>query len=203
VTGQHIGRLRRVSQRFGAMREGYKGLFWSHFFAASDWNDAEMWLEGAVQNRWSVSQMRNQRWETLGRVGDPPQQAEEVAAETDEDAPAERDPHTLQGSYDEVPGPRHDGPDFGDEDSPSHTRTSGEEYASNDSPPEKVELIRPFADLPELPEDLAEAFDGLKLVLLRHKTDGWQSISCEATLAWLDALKSLATAPTSEEAAPF
>jgi hypothetical protein len=203
VTPQHVGRLRRVQQRFGGAQASFAGLYWSHFFAALDWNDAEMWLEGAVQNRWSVSQMRNQRWETLGRVGDPPQQAEEVAAETDEDAPAERDPHTIQGSYDEVPGPRHDGPDFGDEDSPSHSRTGGEEYGSSGSPAEKVELIRPFADLPELPEDLAEAFDGLKLVLLRHKTDGWQSISCEATLAWLDALKSLATAPTSEEAAPF
>src|SRR6478735_7734535 len=49
VTGQHVGRLRRVSQRFGASQHQYAGLFWSHFQAALDWNDAEMWLEGAVQ----------------------------------------------------------------------------------------------------------------------------------------------------------
>lgn len=204
VTPQHVGRLRRVQQRFGGAQASFAGLYWSHFFAALDWDDAEMWLEGAVQNRWSVSQMRNQRWETLGRVGAAPQVTEEIASETDEDAPAadaERD--TLRGSYDEVPGPRHDGPDFGDEDSPSHSRMGGEDDASLDTAPAKVELVRPFADLPELPEDLAEAFDGLKLVLLRHKTDGWQRISSEATLAWLDAMKSLVTAPTSEEAAPF
>jgi len=43
----------------------YEGLYWSHLQAALDWDDAEMWLEGAIQNQWSVSQMRGQRWETL------------------------------------------------------------------------------------------------------------------------------------------
>src|SRR5262249_3070691 len=42
VTGQHVGRLRRVYQRFGASQEKYPGLYWSHFQAALDWNDAEM-----------------------------------------------------------------------------------------------------------------------------------------------------------------
>ena len=58
VTGQHVGRLRRVFQRFGPVHERYAGLYWSHFQAALDWADAEMWLEGAVQNGWSVSSMR-------------------------------------------------------------------------------------------------------------------------------------------------
>src|SRR5262245_1921842 len=49
VTGQHAGRLRRVYQRFGQVYEGYEGLYWSHFQAAVEWDDAEMWLEGAVQ----------------------------------------------------------------------------------------------------------------------------------------------------------
>lgn len=204
VTPQHVGRLRRVQQRFGTSQQTYQGLYWSHFFAALDWDDAEMWLEGAVQNRWSVSQLRNQRWETLGRVGAAPQAADEVTAETDEDVPSpEPQDNTLRGSYDELPGPRHDGPDFGDEDLPSHSRIGDEGVESSELSRGSVELIQPFANLPALPEDLAEAFDGLKLALLRHKTEGWQSISCEAALAWLDALKSLATAPTSEDAAPF
>jgi hypothetical protein len=203
VTPQHVGRLRRVQQRFGAAQPTYPGLYWSHFFAALDWDDAEMWLEGAVQNRWSVSQLRNQRWETLGRVGAAPQASEEIAAETDEDIPASDPDHALRGSYDELPGPRHDGPDFGDEELSGHPRMGEEDPASAEAARASVALIQPFADLPELPEDLAEAFDGLKLALLRHKTDGWQSISCESALAWLDALKSLATAPTSEDAAPF
>ena len=65
VTGQHVGRLRRVYQRFGLSYPDYAGLFWSHFQAAIEWDDAEMWLEGAVQNGWSVSQMRH------ATLGDP------------------------------------------------------------------------------------------------------------------------------------
>ena len=63
VSPQHVGRLRRTYERFGAVHKQYPGLYWSHFQAALDWPDAEMYLEGAVQNDWSVSQMRNQRWE--------------------------------------------------------------------------------------------------------------------------------------------
>ena len=66
VTPQHVGRLRRVYERFEKVHQQYRGLYWSHFQAALDWDDAEMYLEGAVQNDWSVSQMRNQRWEALG-----------------------------------------------------------------------------------------------------------------------------------------
>ena len=55
VTPQHVGRLRRVYDRFGRTAEAYPGLYWSHFQAALDWNDAEMWLEGALSNGWSVS----------------------------------------------------------------------------------------------------------------------------------------------------
>lgn len=87
VSSQHVGRLRRVYEQFGQNYQQYDGLFWSHFLAALDWEDAEMWLEGAVQNSWSVSQMRNSRWETLGGIPDQKPQDEEVAAEeTDADA---------------------------------------------------------------------------------------------------------------------
>src|SRR6185436_17155065 len=55
VTSQHVGRLRRVFQKFSGSYDRYRGLFWSHFQAAIDWDDAEMWLEGAVQNNWPVS----------------------------------------------------------------------------------------------------------------------------------------------------
>src|SRR5205085_5168476 len=68
VTGQHVGRVRRVCQRFGQQKEEFAGLYWSHFQAAIDWNDAEMWLEGAKQSGWSISQMREKRWETLGKL---------------------------------------------------------------------------------------------------------------------------------------
>src|SRR5437868_5841591 len=44
VSGQHVGRLRRVYERFGQTRETFGALYWSHFQAALDWTDAEMWL---------------------------------------------------------------------------------------------------------------------------------------------------------------
>ena len=64
-----------------------------------------------------------------------------------------------------------------------------------------VELVRPFENLPELPDDLAEAFDGMKLAILRHKTDAWQQIPAADILRTLDALKALVLAPS--DSAPF
>ena len=64
-----------------------------------------------------------------------------------------------------------------------------------------VELVRPFENLPDLPDDLAEAFDAMKLAILHHKTDGWEAIAAADVLHALDALKALVTAPSDE--APF
>src|SRR6478609_9198348 len=36
VSSQHVGRLRRVYERFSAGREEYPGLYWSHFQVALD-----------------------------------------------------------------------------------------------------------------------------------------------------------------------
>lgn len=65
VTCQHVGRLRRVFDRFGESWPTYSGLYWSHFWAALDWDDAELWLEGASQSRWSISQMRRTRAQAM------------------------------------------------------------------------------------------------------------------------------------------
>jgi hypothetical protein len=202
VTGQHVGRLRRVWQRFGQAQEQFPGLFWSHFQAALDWNDAEMWLEGAVASGWSVAQMRDQRWLALGQIAaDRPNVVDEMASETDEDfEPARTAP--LTGQFAEVQaGPRLDGPDFGEDDTPvsSPERSHADEDALG-APP--VELVRPFEHLPELPDDLAEAFDAMKLAILRHKTAGFADIAAADILRSLDALKALVTAPSSESA-PF
>jgi hypothetical protein len=209
VTGQHVGRLRRVYQRFGQQQDTFAGLYWSHFQAAIDWNDAEMWLEGAQQSGWSVSNMREKRWETLGKVEtDRPRPSDVVSSETDEDAESARSA-PVTGEYGEVTGPypegvRHDGPDFGDESS-GHSRSddsAGSEWMTetqHTSTP--VELVRPFENLPDLPADLADAFDSLKLAILHHKRDNWQAISAADVLHTLDALKALVTAPSDD--APF
>jgi hypothetical protein len=201
VTGQHVGRLRRVFQRFGPGRETYPGLYWSHFQAALDWNDAEMWLEGAAQSGWSVAQMRDQRWTTLGKLDtDRPQPDGVAAAELDEDAEPARSraaSGAITGEYSEVSGPHYDGPDFGDEPAMS---SSGGDHGTDwmDGAPSvpPVELVRPFESLPDLPDDLAEAFDAMKLAILHHKRDDWQKIAESDVLRTLDALKALVSAPS-------
>jgi hypothetical protein len=212
VTGQHVGRLRRVYQRFGATFQQYRGLYWSHFHAALDWDDAEMWLEGAVGSSWSVAQMRDQRWETLGKLeAEKPESADVVASETDEDFEPARTSQpregasgeTLTGEYGEIAaGPRLDGPDFGDESLPGASHGESAAYDAVDGETSAAPLVRPFEHLPELPDDVAEAFEGLKLAILRHKSDGWRELAAGDMLAALDALKALVTAP-SAEVAPF
>jgi len=206
VTGQHAGRLRRVAQRFGQSHEQYPGLYWSHFQAAVEWNDAEMWLEGAAQSGWSVADMRDKRWRTLGEVAsDRPRSEDAISCETDEDfEPARRQepiPQAITGECDEISGPRHEGPDFGDKDERDRTTggTATEWEVSAAGP--SVEMVRPFENLPDLPDDLADAFDTMKLAILHHKQDGWQSIASADVLRTLDALKALVTAPS--DAAPF
>jgi hypothetical protein len=205
VTGQHVGRLRRVYQRFGSSADQYPELYWSHFQAALDWTDAEMWLEGARQSGWSVAQMREQRWETLGKLeADRPRAEDVVAAETDEDAEPSRthsSPGSITGEYSEVSGPRHDGPDFGDEPAVGQAFLPARDSSTDMNASPTVELVRPFENLPDLPDDLAEAFDAMKLAILRHKRDGWRAITAADLLRTLDALKALVTAPSDE--APF
>jgi hypothetical protein len=213
VTGQHVGRLRRVYQRFSATCEQYNGLYWSHFQAAIDWEDAEMWLEGAVQNSWSVSQMRHNRWETLGAVADhKPDDAEIVVGELDEDfEPAVNQPPAEKRksahSQDVASGPLDEGPDFGDDDQESGSQSSprgadGAAIYADEKVEQAVDFVRPFANLTELPDDLADAFEAFKLAILHHKMDGWQEISREDVLASIEALKELALAPSADDA-PF
>ena len=210
VTGQHVGRLRRVYQRFGSTNEQYDGLFWSHFQAALDWEDAEMWLEGATQNEWSVSQMRNTRWETLGAIeADRPADKDIVVSELDEDVEPsiDREENSSNARGNDVQSsPRHEGPDFGDEDTSAVAGTaaadSGASIYADDDARETIEFVRPFENLGELPDDLAEAFDAFKLAILRHKQESWEQISRDDVLASLDALKELALAPSADDS-PF
>lgn len=192
VTGQHVGRLRRVHQRFGEVYSEYPGLYWSHFQAASDWDDAEMWLEGALQNDWSISQMRGQRWEAVG-TGEPEPPAssaivdsemvdvegygdDAAAQEQAEDSAGESESHSSSGS---------DGPS---ESAPAANRETATE---GEAPRERS---KPFKDLPDLPEDLAEAFEQFKLAILAHKLTDWNEISREDVVGALEALKQLAYA---------
>jgi hypothetical protein len=211
VSSQHVGRLRRVHERFAAVREQYAGIYWSHFQVALEWPDPELWLEGAVQNDWSVAEMRRQRWQAYGAASDEqPRDADIVAAEFDEDAPSavetpgkgpgvnfaatERRDSNTHGRREIDSRPLPLGPDFGDEPSVP--------FATDDAPPRNLyvadaplESIRPFENLPELPADLAEAMEMFKLSILRHKLDAWTHVAAEDVLLALDGLKHLVLAP--------
>ncbi len=198
VTSQHVGRLRRVAERFGSTFAEYDGLYWSHFHAALDWSDAEMWLEGALQKGWSVSQLRQQR-----------QQANEGPAEA---YPAESDiiENTIElGDYHSADDGDFDvnataklakvrNPDEADEDGgdePPLESATAERSAEHTTEP-AARRERPLANLPELPEDLSEAFEQFKLAILHHKMGQWREISQDELLAALDALRALAIAPS-------
>ena len=200
VTPQHTGRLRRVHQRFATARETYEGLYWSHFQSALDWDDAEMWLEGAVQSGWSIAQMQGERSRTLGALVE--EQVEAAGDEMDEDSfdlPADRMP---QGAA-PLAGDSGGAVSFVDA-APVNSEADGE-AAGHDfadavgSYDESTPPLRPFENLPDLPADLREAFDSFKLAIVHHRIAKWQEVSQADVLATLDALRQLALAPADVE----
>jgi len=196
VTGQHVGRLRRVYERFDGLRGDFPSLYWSHFQAALDWEDAEMWLEGAYQSRWSVADMRRERETTLGAVNADVASEESAIEPIDDDVGAD-DAHSVatisRPSQSGGSNPsREPGPDAGSAESDVADPPSDGDGAS-DAPAE--EPRRPFANLAEMPDDFGEPYEALKLAIIRHKFAGWQSISCSDVLAALDALRELALTP--------
>ena len=203
VSGQHVGRLRRVYERFGAVRESYPDLHWSHFQAALDWHDAEMWLEGAVQSEWSVSQMRAQRWEALGAPeGERPRDSDIITSEPDEDFIPFEDGPTSAGREKRSPResddePRGDAKRSGTLELPPQSTTFDPDAVYLHDP-DLGEPIRPFAELAELPDDLQEAFEAFKLSILRHKLSHWKEVARDDVLASLDALRALALAPSDD-----
>lgn len=213
VSPQHVGRLRRTHERFSDVREQYDRLSWSHFQAALDWDDAEMWLEGAVQSRWSVSKMRHQRWEALG--GEPEDKPEEPIAESefDEDGVPATEGDTITSEQGEVRDFDQDGsgesfePDYGDESSSSEASSDSDDVpfeADEDDATASEALAAPrrtLADLPQLPTDLSETFDAFKIAILNHRVSGWSQVPKEDVLATIDALRELVLAETEAETA--
>lgn len=207
VTSQHVGRLRRVYRRFAETREDYAGLYWSHFQAALDWNDAEMWLEGAVGSGWSVSQMRRQRWEALGAPDElKPRDEDIIVSELDEDVDPALDAaeSRLSTTVEQVrPASETSGADEAESaeeivemlDEESAPPAPAEFDGASEAAPVAERRVQPFANLPTLPDDLGEAFEAFKLAILRHKTNQWQEIAANDVVATLEALKELALAP--------
>ncbi len=202
VTPQHTGRLRRVYQRFGTVYRQYQGLYWSHFLAACEWSDAEMWLEGAVQNGWSVGHMRLKRWDAIGAPPDRrPRDQDVIATEPEEELPAadqQAAPEVIAGALGVVQQPqpvaRHQAQapphEPADADAPRPSRTP--------SGPPTIEPFRPFQELAPLPPDLSRAFQAFQRAIRRHQRSGWRKISLGDVLIVLDALRQLALAPAED-----
>ncbi|MBL8826292.1 MAG: hypothetical protein JNM18_04850 [Planctomycetaceae bacterium] len=204
VSGQHVGRLRRVHERFGPLRESFGKLAWSHFCASLEWHDAELWLEGAAQNAWSVSEMRRQRWEAFGAVeADRPAEADVVSAEIDEDfvpfetsaiQDVERAETPVAGDFVSET--------FGDSAEESYAPQGlvdaehGADEATHDSGEDASAPVRLFEHVGDLPADMQQAFEAFKLSIIQHKLNGWSEVQPADVLAALDGLKQLAqTAP--------
>jgi hypothetical protein len=196
VTPQHVGRLRRVYERFADAYQQYAGLYWSHFYSALDWPDAEMWLEGAVQNEWSITQMRNQRWESLGALPElKPKESEIFAADSEIDEPPAGD-RPLPDTVSETIGEVHDaGEETGRSSNPAPFDDDEDNTSHASQPAESAAAFRPFENLPAMPADVNEAFELFKLAIIGHKLCGWQDIALDDLLAILDSLKRLAIAP--------
>ena len=215
VTPQHVGRLRRVYERFNDMSAEFPQLYWSHFQAALDWDDAQSWLQNAADNKLSVSQMRMKRWESLGSPADKkPKETDVHPSDLDEDVNPDNDEpkgkkkkgmdDSVESSEGEVKdfdpnfggsdGPLNEKPDFGDESEipfqPDPLQPDGESMFA--APQTPVEPCRPFEDIPDFPDDLTNAFDTLKIAILNHKLAGWEDVSCDDVCAALNAMKQLA-----------
>jgi hypothetical protein len=198
VTAPHVGRLRRVYDRYGSTYETYDGLYWTHFLAALDWDDAPMWLEGASQEGWSIAAMREKRWQANGAVeSQRPTDSQIIEVDTDEDVviPAQGGGRTKE--YGDQPaaaaGKTYENADFGDEEELS-SLTGGTGVSSTATDDDSSLAVQPFAGLPELPDDLSDAIESLKLAVLRHKTAGWEDTDPETIQKYLNAVSVLMTA---------
>jgi len=207
VTSQHVGRLRRVYERFGSSYGSYSRLFWSHFLAAIDWDDAELWLEGAAQSHWSVSQMRRTRDEAMGR--DPNASANEVLIDSELDdgfvALSEEDGAIHVDTMDEdsdrdgsdrsTSGPLNEGPDFGDEGQGDESGFDSDPASSRSQSEidglgiETGSLNNPFAGLGEMPPDVSDAMEQFKLCIIRHRANHWTDVSQPQLLSAIEALR--------------
>lgn len=193
VTSQHVGRLRRVYDQYGESYTEYKGLFWSHFHAALDWDDAEIWLEGALQQSWSISQMRKMRDKAHGKADD---DANVVATRVAGNETSDDAEQAGTGQLAAVAEP--DDEEYPETDSAekNESTTSGESDSMPAAGKTTAAKHRPFESLAELPDDLADAFEAMKLAILAHKITNWEEVSRDDVLASLEALKVLATAPS-------
>ncbi len=209
VTPQHVGRLRRVYERFGDA-ETLPNLYWSHYQAALDWDDADDWLQKASDEKISVAQMRFARWEKTGaKLQLKPKDEDIVVAEKDEDVNPYNDSDAdLTGAIPPLgPGRSEMFDSDADEEEKKPKKKKDAriqqeselgEFAGDAEPWEgSVEPIRTpevldaIGKLDDLPDDLMEALESLKLAIISHKLAGWDDVKPIQIAAYLSEFKRL------------
>ena len=90
-------------------------------------------------------------------------------------------PPRLSASYEEAQaGPRPDAPDFGEAPETASAGNNRSDSATTKAAAQaapNTPVVRPFDQLPELPENIAQAFETFKLAILHHKGNNWKDIS--------------------------
>ncbi|MBR5757690.1 MAG: hypothetical protein IKX88_03730 [Thermoguttaceae bacterium] len=210
VTPQHVGRLRRVYERFGE-REPLPNLYWSHYQAALDWDDADAWLQQASDEKISVAQMRFARWEKTGAKPKlKPKDDDIVVAERDEDVNPYNDSDAdLTGVSTPIGPGRSDmfdsTVDDEEEKKPKKKKDARsrqeselgefagdvEPWEGNAEPIRTPEVLDAIGKLDELPVDLMEALESLKLAIISHKLAGWDDVKPIQIAAYLSEFKRL------------
>jgi hypothetical protein len=199
VSPGHVSRLRRTFERFGGTYESYRGLYWSHFQAALDWDDAELWLEGAVQNTWTVSEMRATRLE-VGR-GDTPSDVVTTDLEQDEDfSPPDRGLKKVRPAKPEDGEKQSvDAEELPDDARAALADAIGNSACETPTPDGSFESRptgRPSVSTVGLPDDIATPAEALKLAIVRHRIGGWQLVEASAVAALLEGLIGLVWSPS-------
>ena len=204
VSPQHVGRLRRVFERFAQEYQQYPSLYWSHFQAALDWDDAEMWLEGANLDQWSVATMHFKRLETLGAPADlKPKDTDIILAELDEDVNPHNDSQAvLEGSASRIEPAERRAPNL--DDVPFDLDEKPEKKGKKSAQADELNVLttgEALAELnvvKELPSDLCEAFEQLKIAILNHKLSGWKDVDKQQILTILTKLRGVILAKDDE-----
>jgi len=180
--------LRRVYERFGESVNDYPLLFWSHFQSVLDWEDAETWLKDASENQWSVATMRLNRWEAIGAPPDRKPVDEIPMMDLDEDVNPYNDSESVvkpvDKSKDKKKSHDKDDDDFSDKKS---GKTEHDNNLGEFSTP--AEAFAQMKQMKDLPEDLKEAFEQLKVVILSHKISGWREVDPQRIVTFLSAMK--------------
>ncbi|MDO4586598.1 MAG: hypothetical protein Q4C95_04785 [Planctomycetia bacterium] len=222
VSGQHVGRLRRVYEQFGKS-EQYPQLYWSHYQAALDWDDAQEWLKKASEEGLSVASMRIARWEKYGAPSDQkPKENEIVSAEQDEDINPYNDSNidfvnivdpedSLKSSTRNDLSEETKDSSANGREKPKKDNNRSEGDRSNKSSQENKELaqyrgedeewtgstqttgdiLNQINEMKALPDDLAEAFENLKIAILSHKLTKWSDVEAKLVLDYLLAMKAI------------